>query len=86
MEKSFENIQILLNEINTLNLVKAELINSTSNLSAVSEELGASSEEINASCQTVSNACEQTKTQANKMKNISIELAQAVAFFSLNEE
>lgn len=86
VEKSFENIQILLNEINTLNLVKAELINSTSNLSAVSEELGASSEEINASCQTVSNACEQTKTQANKMKNISIELAQAVAFFSLNEE
>ena len=81
VEKSFENIQILLNEINTLNLVKAELINSTSNLSAVSEELGASSEEINASCQTVSNACEQTKTQANKMKNISIELAQAVAFF-----
>lgn len=86
VEKSFENIQILLNEINTLDLVKAELINSTSNLSAVSEELGASSEEINASCQTVSNACEQTKTQANKMKNISIELAQAVAFFSLNEE
>lgn len=86
VEKTFENIQILLNEINTLDLVKAELINSTSNLSAVSEELGASSEEINASCQTVSNACEQTKTQANKMKNISIELAQAVAFFSLNEE
>lgn len=86
VEKSFENIQILLNEINTLNLVKEELINSTSNLSAVSEELGASSEEINASCQTVSNACEQTKTQANKMKNISIELAQAVTFFSLNEE
>lgn len=86
VEKSFENIQILLNEINTLDLVKEELINSTSNLSAVSEELGASSEEINASCQTVSNACEQTKTQANKMKNISIELAQAVTFFSLNEE
>lgn len=86
VEKSFENIQILLNEINTLDLVKEELINSTSNLSAVSEELGASSEEINASCQTVSNACEQTKTQANKMKNISIELAQAVTFFSLNKE
>ena len=85
-----ESVEASINEIEsirrmavTLDAIKTELTNSTTDLGAISEELGASAEEVAASCQTVTQACEDTQASTTEMRKINENMSDAISFFQL---
>ncbi|MBR1862024.1 MAG: methyl-accepting chemotaxis protein [Lachnospiraceae bacterium] len=83
VEASISEIDIIRQMAGTLDSIKAELTNATSDLGAISEELGASAEEVSASCQTVTDACADTQNQTGEMRNVNEEMRSAISFFTL---
>ena len=68
----------------TLDKIKEEMANATTDLGAISEELGASAEEVAASCQTVTDACTDTQQSTAEMRNINDDMSEAISFFKLS--
>lgn len=83
VEASITEIDTIKKMTNTLDGIKVELTNSTSDLGAISEELGASAEEVAASCQTVATACEETRTSTGEMRSANDDMNKAIEFFKL---
>ena len=84
VEASITEIEIIRQMAGTLDGIKVELTNATTDLGAISEELGASAEEVAASCQTVTQACEDTQASTAQMKNINENMSDAISFFKLS--
>ncbi len=83
VEDSIVEIDTIRNMTGTLDEIKVELTNATSELGAISEELGASAEEVAASCQSVTDACEDTRRSTEDMRAVNEEMNQAISFFKL---
>ncbi len=84
VEASISEIDTIRQMAGTLDNIKEEMSNATSNLGAISEELGASAEEVAASCQTVTDACSDTQNSTAEMRNINDDMSEAIAFFKLS--
>ncbi|MBQ0028289.1 MAG: hypothetical protein KBS96_06775 [Lachnospiraceae bacterium] len=84
VESSIAEINTIKQMADTLDQIKAELINTTSTLGSISEELGASAEEVAASCQTVTNACTDTQASTEEMRAINEHMSTAIEFFKLS--
>ncbi|MBO4336824.1 MAG: hypothetical protein J5842_01960 [Lachnospiraceae bacterium] len=83
VEASISEIEIIRQMAHTLDGIKVELANSTTDLGAISQELGASAQEVAASCQTVNEACLDTQRSAEQMKGINEDMSRSIAFFRL---
>ena len=83
VEASITEIDIIRDMAGTLDHIKVELTNSTTELGAISEELGASAEEVAASCQTVLESCSDTQDSTVEMRKINEDMSQAISFFTL---
>lgn len=81
VEESSEQIGNIRAKIDALNSVKLQLVNTTTDLGAISEELGASAEELSASCHTVASACADTQGRAEEMKAMDTQMVKAVSYF-----
>ena len=86
VEASIAEIDTIRHMTGTLDRIKNELTNATTDLGAISEELGASAEEVAASCQTVTDACSDTQNSTVEMRNINEDMSAAIDFFKLSEE
>ncbi len=84
VEASISEIDTIRQMATTLNSIKEEMSNATSNLGAISEELGASAEEVAASCQTVTDACTDTQNSTTEMRSINDGMSEAISFFKLS--
>lgn len=85
VESSIDEINTIKNMTTVLDEIKADFVNTITELGAVSEELGASAEEVAATCQNVTAACNDTKNQTSEMNNINSEMSDAIAFFKTKE-
>jgi methyl-accepting chemotaxis protein len=85
VEASIVEIDTIRDMTGTLDRIKSELTNATTDLGAISEELGASAEEVAASCQTVTDACSDTQNSTTEMRNINEDMSAAIEFFKLSE-
>ncbi len=85
VEASIIEIDTIRQMTGTLDRIKVELTNSTTDLGAISEELGASAEEVAASCQTVTDACSDTQNSTTEMRNINQDMSAAIEFFKIEE-
>ena len=83
VEASISEIETIRHMAGTLDGIKVELTNATTDLGAISEELGASAEEVAASCQTVAQACEDTQNSTTEMRKINENMSEAISFFTL---
>ena len=84
VEASIEEIDTIRQMAGTLDKIKEEMANATTDLGAISEELGASAEEVAASCQTVTDACTDTQNSTAEMRNINDDMSEAISFFKLS--
>ncbi len=84
VEASITEIDIIKEMASTLDHIKVELTNSTTELGAISEELGASAEEVAASCQTVLASCSDTQDSTVEMRKINEDMGKAISFFTLS--
>ena len=84
VEASMESIGTIREMAAALDTIKAELVSSTTDLGAISEELGASAEEVAASCQTVTQACTDTQTSTQEMRDINVDMNEAISFFRID--
>ncbi|MBR6239027.1 MAG: hypothetical protein IKQ83_08280 [Lachnospiraceae bacterium] len=84
VEASISEIDTIRQMAGTLDKIKEEMANATTDLGAISEELGASAEEVAASCQTVTDACSDTQNSTAEMRNINDDMSEAIAFFKLS--
>lgn len=84
VEESINEIDTIRQMTGTLNGIKNELTNATTDLGAISEELGASAEEVAASCSTVSAACEDTRSSTAEMRVVNKSMSDAISFFKLS--
>ncbi len=84
VEASITEIDIIRQMAGTLDKIKEEMTNATTDLGAISEELGASAEEVAASCQTVTDACVDTQSSTAEMRNINDDMSEAISFFKLS--
>ncbi|MBR6159601.1 MAG: methyl-accepting chemotaxis protein [Lachnospiraceae bacterium] len=85
VEASISEIDTIRQMSDKLDTIKVELLNTTTELGAISEELGASAEEVAASCQTVTDACSDTQSSTAKMRDINDDMSAAIDFFKLSE-
>ena len=76
-----ESIGTIREMTEALDTIKAELVSATTDLGAISEELGASAEEVAASCQTVTQACSDTQASTQEMRDINVDMNEAISFF-----
>ncbi len=83
VEASIREIDTIRQMTSTLDGIKIELTNATSDLGAISEELGASAEEVAASCQTVTDACMDTQRSTTEMRDVNENMRTAISFFTL---
>ena len=83
VEDAISEIDVIRGMSGTLDSIRVELTNATTELGAISEELGASAEEVAASCQTVTNACVETQESTAEMREVNTEMGEAIAFFRL---
>ncbi len=84
VEASITEIDIIKEMASTLDHIKVDLTNSTTELGAISEELGASAEEVAASCQTVLASCSDTQDSTVEMRKINEDMGKAISFFTLS--
>lgn len=84
VEASIREIDTIKQMATTLDGIKGELANATTDLGAISEELGASAEEVAASCTTVSAACTDTQASTEEMRAINENMSSAIEFFKLS--
>lgn len=84
VEASISEIDTIRQMAGTLDKIKEEMANATTDLGAISEELGASAEEVAASCQTVTDACTDTQTSTAEMRSINDDMSEAISFFKLS--
>ncbi|MCR5399881.1 MAG: hypothetical protein K6E68_10170 [Lachnospiraceae bacterium] len=84
VEASISEIDTIREMAGTLDKIKAEMTNATTDLGAISEELGASAEEVAASCQTVTDACVDTQSSTAEMRSINEDMSAAIDFFKLS--
>ncbi|MDD5899929.1 MAG: methyl-accepting chemotaxis protein, partial [Lachnospiraceae bacterium] len=66
-----------------LDKIKARLVETTTDLSSISEELGASAEEASANCATVAVTCKETTELTNAMLDTNKRLVTSIEFFKL---
>ncbi len=83
VEDAISEIDVIRGMSGTLDSIRIELTNATTELGAISEELGASAQEVAASCQTVTNACVETQEATAEMREVNTEMGEAIAFFRL---
>ena len=83
VEASITEIDTIRDMAVTLDSIKVDLTNSTSELGAISEELGASAEEVAASCQTVMSSCSDTQDSTTEMRRINEDMSKTISFFKL---
>ncbi len=83
VEASISEIETIRNMTGTLDQIKNELTNSTTELGAISQELGASAQEVAASCQTVTDSCTDTQNSTAQMRKMNEDMSQAISFFRL---
>ena len=83
VEASISEIETIRHMADSLDRIKEEMTNSTSDLGAISEELGASAEEVAASCQTVTDACTDTQASTATMRTVNDDMREAISFFKL---
>ena len=83
VNESVNGIAAISGMAESLDRIKDELTNATTDLGAISEELGASAEEVSASCSTVTGACTDTQAQTEEMRAINEHLTEAVSFFTI---
>ncbi len=81
VDSSLAQIEKIKNMSESLDSVKGSLINATTNLGSISEELGASAEEASANCQMVTDSYTTTKENTAKMKDLDLGVIEAIAFF-----
>ncbi|MBR4719689.1 MAG: methyl-accepting chemotaxis protein [Lachnospiraceae bacterium] len=86
VEASIAEIDTIRQMTGTLDHIKVQLTNATTELGAISEELGASAQEVAASCQTVTDACSDTQNSTAEMRNINEDMSAAIDFFKLSEQ
>lgn len=84
VEVSIDSIDTIRKMTGTLDSIKTELTNATSDLGAISEELGASSQEVAASCQTVTQSCSDTQESTTEMRSVNDEMSEAISFFRVD--
>jgi len=80
---SLNNIATIQGMSENLYRIKAELVDATSDLSAISEELGASAEEVSASCTTVTNECQTAASETTAMTDTKHDLQSAISVFEI---
>ncbi len=83
VEKNMQGINSIESMAKGLEVVKNELSDSTSTLSAISEELGASAEDVTATCSQVAADCSATKNMAVEMSQTKDQLIDAVSVFNI---
>lgn len=81
VESSITEIMSISQKTEALNLIKDELSEASSSLSAIAQELAATSEETSARCTIVSEACSDSRAKTEEMRAINANLAEAVSFF-----
>ncbi|MBR3525710.1 MAG: methyl-accepting chemotaxis protein [Lachnospiraceae bacterium] len=84
VEASISEIETIRHMAGTLDGIKVELTNATTDLGAISEELGASAQEVAASCQSVSEACADTQVSTAEMRKVNEDMSEAISFFKLS--
>lgn len=70
-------------ETQRLNKMKATVVSSISDLSAISEETAASSQEVASTVENITNAIESTKDETSAMKELAEALDQKMQFFNI---
>lgn len=83
MDSSINSIQSISEMAVSLNAIKNEVTNATSDLGAISEELSASSEEVSASATQVTEALATTRADTEEMSAINENLIEAISFFNM---
>ena len=83
VDASISEIETIRHMTGTLDSIKSELTNSTTELGAISEELGASAQEVAASCQTVTDSCTDTQASTAEMRSVNEDMRTAISFFKL---
>lgn len=83
VEASVSGINVIKEIASTMDGIKVDFSNSTTELGAISEELGAAAEEVAASCQTVTDACTDTQASTEEMRAINENMATAIDYFEL---
>jgi methyl-accepting chemotaxis protein len=73
------------NKTHVLNEIKETVLQSVSDLSALSEENAASNQEVNASVQEIVSAISDIKSSSDSIKAQSIELIDSVDYFKTEE-
>lgn len=81
VDASINEIESIAQKTESLNEIKDEVSNATSDLGAMAEELGAAAEEVSASCNVVLSACSDTRAKTQEMTATDEELGEAVSFF-----
>lgn len=81
IEKSLNEIDIISKKIDSLNNAKLSIIESVSDLSAISEENAASSQEASASTSAIANDIETISENSKSTKNQAIVLSDLVSYF-----
>lgn len=76
-------IETVAGKTTDLNNSKASVVDSMSNLSAISEENAASAEEVTASCEELSANASLLQSKANEIKEMSVTLKSSIEFFKL---
>lgn len=84
VEKVAENSRKITNHIKTVNESKNNLINTFSDLSAISEENAAATEETNASMETLNGIFQSIDHAAGELKHVSDEMHKMLQFFQLD--
>ena len=83
VDSSINSIQSISEMAVSLNAIKNEVTNATSDLGAISEELSASSEEVSASATQVTEALATTRADTEEMSAINENLIEAISFFNM---
>ena len=83
VDDSLQSIDMIKSMSEDLDKIKVELVDETSALSAISEELGASAEEVSASCMTVTDECQTAANETNNMTNTKHGLQEAISVFEI---
>jgi len=81
VESSISEIISISQKTEALDLIKDELSEASSSLSAIAQELAATSEETSARCTIVSEACSDSRAKTEEMRAINASLVEAVSFF-----
>ena len=80
MAQQVENVQTLINDMNTC---KTTVVEAISNIASVSEESSACAEEVMATSQDQSDSAEELSTMANKLNNIIETLSNSIKRFKI---